>query len=40
MSTLFGAKIAYTHPSGLEKIIGRHRILDGQTAFKLYIINM
>jgi len=31
MSTSFGAKIASTKSlSGLEKIIGHHRILDGQ----------
>ena len=34
MSTSFGAKIASTRPSGLEKIVGRHQIFrwtDGQT---------
>jgi len=31
MSASFGAKIASTRPSGLEKIAGRYRILDGPT---------
>jgi len=38
ISASFGAKIAFTRPSGLEKIVGRHRILDGQTVFS-YIDN-
>jgi len=39
MSASFGTKIASTRPSGLEKIVGHHQILDGQTAFQLYILS-